>query len=100
MVIIDKAAWHIDGGEKEDAVLNRFQIVFSFLHDHGLLNAEGERMLQERIDDSISLNSDMMQPEGTELLKLCYDRAIIRKTTEIYAYLAGAYEMLLHLKTQ
>ena len=39
MKTYDKASWHIDGGEKESAVVSRFKTLFLFLADKNMLNA-------------------------------------------------------------
>ena len=60
----DKASWHIDGGEPEYKVVDRFKAVFLFLADKELLTADGIETLEFGMDSSVSLNSTMVTDEG------------------------------------
>ncbi|QDW74150.1 hypothetical protein FND36_08990 [Lachnospiraceae bacterium KGMB03038] len=73
MVIIDKAAWQIDGGIPEDLVIRHFDTVFTWLADHKMLSAEGKEELEDGIDDGSSLNEEMITIEGLAFLEACYD---------------------------
>ena len=42
MVIIDKAAWQIDGGIPEDLVISHFNTLFTWLDEHKMLLAQGK----------------------------------------------------------
>ena len=42
MVIIDKAAWQIDGGIPEDLVISHFKTLFTWLDEHKMLLAQGK----------------------------------------------------------
>ena len=74
--IYDKAQWHIDAGENPDTVIRKFEAVFQFLKAKGLLQQEGEEMLEIGIDSSISLHERMVTEKGKEFLKTCYDKVI------------------------
>lgn len=82
MKVFDKAQWHIDQGENTSEVIAKFKAVFSFLHAHKMLSAEGLEMYEFGIDSSISLNERMVTPDG----KICLDRhydAVINSSAEI-----------------
>ncbi len=74
MTIIDKAAWQIDGGIPEDLVISHFNTVFVWLDTHGLLSETGKEELEDGIDDSVSLNEEMVTREGLLFLEMCYDK--------------------------
>lgn len=76
MKVFDKATWHIDAGEDSEAVLAKFQAVFSFLNKKGLLSKEGQEIYEFGIDDSISLNEDTVTEEGAAFLDKYYDEVI------------------------
>lgn len=73
MIIIDKAAWQIDGGVPEELVVNHFKTVFSWLEKHCLLSEEGKEELECGIDDCASLNEELVTKDGLEFLENCYD---------------------------
>lgn len=73
MIIIDKAAWQIDGGVPEELVVNHFKTVFSWLEKHNMLSEEGKEELEEGIDDCASLNEELVTKDGLEFLEKCYD---------------------------
>ena len=75
-IIIDKASWHIDGGEDLQVVLDGFQTVFTFLHTHQLLNADGEEIYELGIDSSISLHSGLLTETGFAFLQAYYDEIL------------------------
>lgn len=93
MIVIDKASWYLDAGENKTDVIERFQIVFSFLHEHSILNQDGEEIYQLGVDSSVSLHSDLITTDGFSFLNLCYDKAISLNNNAIFAYLTGAYDM-------
>lgn len=76
MKIIDKAAWQIDGGVQEETVVKHFKNVFSCLNLHGMLTEEGKEEFEDGIDDSASLNEDLITPEALEFLEKYYDTYI------------------------
>ena len=90
--IYDKAQWHIDAGENSEAVIRKFEAVFQFLKAKGLLQREGEEMLEIGIDSSISLHERMVTEKGKEFLKTCYDKVIDLGADTITDGLAQEYE--------
>ena len=82
MKVFDKAQWHIDQGENTSEVIAKFKAVFSFLHAHKMLSAEGLEMYEFGIDSSISLNERMVTPDGKIYLDRHYD-AVINSSAEI-----------------
>lgn len=76
MRIIDKAAWQIDGGLQEETVVKHFKNVFTWLNLHGMLSEEGKEELEGGIDDSASLNEDLVTSEGLDFLEKYYDHYI------------------------
>jgi hypothetical protein len=74
--IIDKAAWQIDGGEPEEFVIKHFQSVFLWLDQHDMLTDEGKEEIDDGIDDSASLNEDLLTPKGLDFLEKYYDTYI------------------------
>lgn len=73
MIIIDKAAWQIDGGIPEELVVNHFKIVFAWLGKNGMLTSEGIEELADGIDNCASLNEELVTKNGIEFLENCYD---------------------------
>lgn len=73
MIIIDKAAWQIDGGVPENLVTSHFKTVFSWLDNHGMLTAEGQEEMEDGIDDTVSLHEKLVTSEGLAFLEKCYD---------------------------
>lgn len=90
--IYDKAQWHIDAGENSEAVIHKFEAVFQFLKAKGLLQREGEEMLEIGIDSSISLHERMVTEKGREFLKTCYDKVIDQGADTIADGLAQEYD--------
>lgn len=73
MIIIDKAAWQIDGGIPEEIVASHFKIVFEWLRKKGMLTSEGIEELADGIDNCASLNEELVTKDGIEFLENCYD---------------------------
>lgn len=73
MVIIDKAVWQIDGGVPEELVVKHFQIVLTWLKEHDMLTDEGIEEFEDGIDDTASLNDNLISQEGIKFLEECYD---------------------------
>ena len=73
MKIIDKAAWQIDSGVPADKTVSHFACVFEWLSRHGLLTEEGEEELEDGIDDTASLNDELVSEQGIAFLESCYD---------------------------
>ena len=88
----DKAAWHIDGGEKESEVIFRFGEIFVFLAEKKMLNDEGMETLEFGMDSSVSLNSNMVNKEGEAFLDAYYDVVLNQNPREIKKNLQEAYE--------
>ena len=82
MKVFDKAQWHIDQGVNTSEVIAKFKAVFSFLHAHKMLSAEGLEMYEFGIDSSISLNERMVTPDGKISLDRHYD-AVVNSSAEI-----------------
>ena len=76
MKVFDKALWHIDAGEDSEAVLAKFQAVLDFLYEKNLLNEEGQEIYEFGVDDSISLNENIVTEEGAAFLDKHYDEVI------------------------
>lgn len=91
MKVFDKALWHIDAGENKEVVLAKFQAVFDFLSEKDLLREEGQEILEFGIDDSISLNEDMVTKEGAAFLDKHYDEVINCDANKIAAELDIRY---------
>lgn len=91
MHIFDKALWHIDAGEDKAAVLAKFQAVFSFLNEKELLSEDGQEIFEFGIDDSVSLNEDMVTKEGAAFLYKHYDEVINCNADSITAELSSRY---------
>jgi len=93
MVIIDKAAWQIDGGVPEELVVKHFQAVFLWLDRHGMLSDEGQEELSDGIDDCASLNEDLLTSEALVFLEQCYDEYLKEVDGEKYGNDCGAAEL-------
>ena len=91
MKIYDKAQWHIDAGESKEKVLKKFEVIFSFLHEHNLLSEDGIEVWEIGIDESISLHERLLTQEGNMLLDLCYDKLIVLEVAQIREVLAAAF---------
>ena len=94
MIIYDKAVWHIDGGEQALEVVSRFKDIFEFLRDKKMLSEEGLESLEYCMDDSISLNSTMVNDEGKAFLDAYYDSILNRNPKEIKQNLQEAYDTI------
>ena len=88
----DKAAWHIDGGEKETDVIARFKEIFEFLSDKKMLSEEGLETHEFGMDSSVSLNSNMVNAEGEAFLDAYYDIILNQNPKEIRKNLQESYE--------
>lgn len=88
----DKASWHIDGGEKVSDVVARFKTIFNFLADKKMLTPEGVETLDFGMDSSVSLNSNMVNPDGKAFLDRYYDFILSQNPTEIKKNLKEAYD--------
>lgn len=91
MKVFDKAQWHIDQGENTSEVIAKFKAVFSFLHAHKMLSADGLEMYEFGIDSSISLNERMVTPNGSFFLAKHYDAVINCSAKTIVAELEKKY---------
>lgn len=93
MIIIDKAAWQIDGGVPEELVVNHFKTVFLWLKRHDMLSDEGEEEFEDGIDDCASLNEDLITKEGIEFLEKCYDDYLKVIAKDKYGIDYNGYEL-------
>ena len=84
MIIIDKADWQIDGGIPAEVVVNHFNIVFNWLNKHNMLTEDGQEELEEGIDESVSLNEELVTKEGINFLESCYDDFLKAIAKEFY----------------
>lgn len=86
--VFDKASWHIDGGEDPKKVVTRFKDIFICLKKLRLLNDDGLEVLDNGMDDSISLHQGLVTDEGYDFLTNYYDKSIIaselKKNYEIF----------------
>ena len=70
MKIYDKASWHIDAGMDEHEVVEKFRSVFNSLERLDLLSDEGYEISELGIDDSISLNENMVTKRDIMMMLL------------------------------
>ena len=86
--VFDKASWYIDGGEDPKKVVTRFKDIFICLKKLHLLNDDGLEVLDNAMDDSISLHQGLVTDEGYDFLTKYYDKSIIaselKKNYEIF----------------
>ena len=73
MIVIDKAAWHIDGMSEPKLVTSYFMRIFNWLDSKQLLTEEGKEALKFGIDESISLHEHMVTKEALDFLTSHYD---------------------------
>lgn len=76
MMIIDKAAWQIDGGVPEEYVVKHFQMIFSWLNQHEMLSDDGKEEFEDGIDSCASLNEDLVTSDAVDFLDECYDECL------------------------
>ncbi len=88
----DKAAWHIDAGEKEADVVARFRETFSFLESKQMLSEEGMETREFGMDGSVSLNSNMVNSQGEAFLDAYYDVILNQNPKEIRKNLQESYK--------
>jgi len=62
--------------------VSHFRIVFKWLHQKHLLSADGEEEYSDGIDDTASLNEELLTDEGLKFLKEYYDVYLKRLTNE------------------
>lgn len=74
--IYDKAEWQIDNGVEKQLVINHFINIFEWLNEKKYLSEDGEEMLEDGIDSSISLNENMVKKDILDFLDKYYDRII------------------------
>lgn len=82
--VYDKAQWHLDGGENKREVLNKFANIFKFLLKNNMLNEEGNEIVKDGIDSSVSLNEQVVNEEGKKFLNKYYDDTLNCNSNEIY----------------
>lgn len=83
MKVYDKAAWHIDAKEDSNVILEKFEIIFSFLKMKNMLSMEGLEIFDLGIDSSISLHERLLTYDGNIFLEKHYDDIINLKKDEI-----------------
>ena len=81
--VYDKAKWHIEGGEDEGEVVERFNKTFVFLNEHELLTEEGKELIEIGIDAEICLNDRMLTEEGKVFIEKHIDRLMEVSSSEI-----------------
>ncbi|MBQ1659614.1 MAG: hypothetical protein II059_07175 [Clostridia bacterium] len=92
MKIYDKASWHIDAGMDEHEVVEKFRSVFNSLERLDLLSDEGYEISELGIDDSISLNENMVTKRGCKFLDKYYDAVIAYNSDKISDELEKCYK--------
>lgn len=83
MKIYDKANWHIDAGENQQEVIEKFKVIFSVLKAKNMLSEEGKEIIELGIDSSISLHERLLTSEGNTFIEDHYDSVINLKSNEI-----------------
>lgn len=76
MVIYDKGKWQLEGGVSEQAVIDHFKFMFSWLKDHEYLNEYGVKSMDEGIDRFCILSEEMLNKSGNEFMSKYYDAYI------------------------
>lgn len=74
--VYDKAAWHLDAGEPKSKVLAHFNFIMAWCHKNNLLSDEGDEILEIGVDESISINSRMLNERGNLFMAKYYDSFI------------------------
>lgn len=72
MRIIDKAAWHLDGGIEKELVISHFKTMFEWLDNGGLLTAEGKEIRDEELYSEASINEKVVNEDGMMFFESCY----------------------------
>ena len=83
MKIYDKANWHIDAGEDQQEVIEKFEVIFSVLKAKNMLSEEGKEIMDLGIDKSISIHERLLTLEGNTFIEEYYDSIINLKSNEI-----------------
>lgn len=91
MKLYDKVSWHIDDGEDENDVINRFGEIIDFLQRTQMLNDEGKEAVQIGIDAEFSLHDRMLNKEGKKFLDKYYDKALENGVLSVGKYLEEKY---------
>lgn len=73
MKVYDTAKWQLEGGIPADKVARHFTFVFEWLRRQKMLSKDGMELLDLGMDDSASLNEDMVNAKGREYLDYYYD---------------------------
>ena len=89
--VYDKAQWHIDAGEPEDKVIERFKMLFKFLDSKGLLIQEGKEILELGIDSSVSIHERMLSDAGNSFLDKYYNKVLESGLSQYEDMLENAY---------
>jgi hypothetical protein len=93
MKVFDKAKWHIEAGEDQNDVTEKFKIIFEFLNQHGLLSEEGKEVLDlDLVDSTISLNSRLLTKIGIDFIDTYNDTIVSLDPTNTEDELKRLYE--------
>ena len=76
MLIFDKASWQIDNGMPVKDVIKHFELIMKFLFDNSLFNDAGMELYELGVDQSISINENILNSKGVEFMKNNYDKMI------------------------
>lgn len=88
----DKAAWHIDEGENEEKVVGFFKEIFTFLQEKNMLSMEGIEVLEDAMDESVALNSFMVNKAGEAFLDSFYDGVTVMDSQKARSIFQEAYD--------
>ena len=76
LTIYDKVSWHFpDGKDCPDleSATRHFVAIIGWLKENGFLSAYGTAVVTQRIGEDFSITSEMLTPDGNELLANYYD---------------------------
>ncbi|MFI3255217.1 MAG: DUF1963 domain-containing protein [Eubacteriales bacterium] len=72
----DKAIWHIENGVSEEEIVAKFTVIFAFLKEKEMLNEDGLELLEDGIDESISLHKNLVNEKGRGFLDEYYTQIV------------------------
>lgn len=90
--VYDKAQWHIDAGDIEDNVIDRFEELFNFLAAKNFLTQDGKEILELGIDNSVSVHENMLNDLGNEFMNTYYDKVLELGNSDFSENLNNAYK--------
>ena len=76
MKIYDKARWQIEGGVDEEAVIEHFKFMFTWLDEFNLLTECGKETKEGIVDEDVVLTEEMVNYSGQMFLDKYYDEYI------------------------